>query len=102
MEAYSIDLRERVVAAHEDGGWTLQELADAYQVSLAWVKVLLRRWRKEGSVAPLPGGRGFPPKLDEAQIQALAAFLRAHPDATQEEMRNHLSVKVSQSTLSRA
>lgn len=101
MEADSMELRQRVVAVYEEGVSTLQELADQFRVSRAWVKELLRRWRKDGSLAPLPGGRGFPPQLDATQRAVLAAYVKAHPDATQAEMRAHLTVPVSQPTISR-
>ena len=48
MKPYSIDLRQRVVEAYENGEGTHEELAEAFCVSLSWIEKLLRRWRETG------------------------------------------------------
>ena len=65
MRTYSMDLRERVVAAAEQGDLTLAEVAALFGVSLAWVKRLRQRLKATGSLAPLAGGRGPEPKLGD-------------------------------------
>ena len=64
MEAYSLDLRTRVLAAI-DGGKKTKEVATLFSVSPAWVRRLKQRRREDGSISPrpIPGGK---PKLDEA------------------------------------
>ncbi len=59
MRAYSVDLRERVVRACDEGELTRPEVAEAMGVSLSFVTKLLRRRARTGSVAPKPraGGR---------------------------------------------
>src|SRR5262245_50243930 len=49
--AYSMDLRERVIA-DADAGLASKELAARYRVSLAWVNALKQRRRETGSIAP--------------------------------------------------
>jgi transposase len=44
MKPYSLDLRQRVVEAYENGEGTHEELAEAFCVSLSWIEKLLRRW----------------------------------------------------------
>ena len=51
MHAYSLDLRERVVADREAGCPTA-EVAHKYRVSPAWVRRLMQRYRASGQVAP--------------------------------------------------
>ncbi len=52
MKAYSIDLRQRIVAAVELGEDSQAAVAERYAVSLTFVERLLRRWRTTHSVAP--------------------------------------------------
>ena len=58
MKAYSIDLRQRVVAAVAMAEDSQAEVAEQYAVSLTFVERLLRRWRTTGSVAPAAGTPG--------------------------------------------
>ncbi len=51
MKAYSMDLRERVLAACDEGMMTA-EVAEALAVSPAWVRRLKQRRRQAGEVAP--------------------------------------------------
>jgi transposase len=80
MKAYSLDLRERAVAAVEAGrSW--QDTVAAFGISRA----TLNRWRQRlhatGGLAP---GRspGRPRAIPPAQEPALARQLAAHPDAS--------------------
>jgi transposase len=53
MEAYSMDLRKRVLAACDDGHGTKQ-VAETFGVSSSWVRRLKQRRRELGTIAPLP------------------------------------------------
>jgi transposase len=86
MEAYSIDLRKRVLAAC-DAGKKTKAVAESFSVSRAWVRRLKQRRREDnGSIEPrpIPGAK---PKLDDAQRSKLKEFVRRTPDATLEELR---------------
>jgi transposase-like protein len=61
MNAYSMDLRERVAAAYDDGEGSQAELAHRFRVSVSWIGKLLRRRRQTGSIAPKPHSGGRPP-----------------------------------------
>ncbi len=53
MEAYSMDLRRRVVADSDEGMGTTA-LAKKYRVSESWIRNL-KRWRREsGQIGPRP------------------------------------------------
>ena len=90
MEAYSLDLRERVVRAVDEGASRV-EAARRFSVSNALVGKLLRQRRATGSLARRPHGGGTPPALGEAGLAALRALAAADPDATPAELRERLA-----------
>jgi transposase len=59
MGAYSNDLRERVIAAWEEGQ-TQAWIAKTYRVSSGTVKRYMARYRATGTVAPTVQGRMQP------------------------------------------
>ncbi len=83
MRAYSIDLRERIVAAVERG-MPRREVVTTFGVSLGTIKRLLvrRRTTTDLSAQSLPGR---PRAIGAAQQAALWAQLEANPDATLDE-----------------
>lgn len=97
MQAYSPDLRQRVLADC-DRGLTTRVVATKYSVSESWVRRLKQRRRQSGETAPrLPGPRR-PPQLD-AYRDRLQELVAAHPDATLRELRDRLGVAVCLATL---
>jgi len=48
MQAYSLDIRQRVVEAYENGVETIIEVAERFEVSDSFIKKLLRRKRTTG------------------------------------------------------
>lgn len=80
MSAYSVDLRERIVAA-VDAGEARPAIARLFQVSVATIKRYLKQRREAGDLTP---GRspGRTPEIPPAQYPALRAQLAAHPDDT--------------------
>ena len=90
MEAYSLDLRERVVRA-VDGGMSRVEAARRFSVSNALIGKLLRQRRGTGSLAPRPHAGGTPPALGGPALAALRAQVQADPDATLAELRERLA-----------
>ncbi len=83
MKAFSMDLRERVLAMC-DAGRTTREIARVFAVSEAWIRRLKQRRREDGVVAARPAGGRRHGHFDSARLQQLAAWLRQHPDATLE------------------
>lgn len=90
MEAYSLDLRERVVRAVDEGASRV-DAARRFSVSNALVGKLLRQRRATGSLAPKPHGGGTPRAPDDAAVAALRAQVEADPDATLAELRDRLA-----------
>jgi transposase len=58
MRAYSLDLRQKVVAAVERGDSTIEEVASTFGVGQTFVKKMLRQHREIGDLSPRPHGGG--------------------------------------------
>ena len=103
MDAYSLDLRKKIVEAKERGMSTA-EVAQTFGVGASTVKRYAAAAREGSSLAPKkrPGSR---PKLDEGARRLLEADLEERPAATLPERREFLrraaGVEVSDSTVSR-
>ena len=102
MKTYSLDLRQRVVAAYDQGRLTQAEVAERFQVSRRWLCKLLARRRESGSVAALPHGGGRQPKFTGPAQEALRALVIADPDATLEELLERSGVEASIMAVQRA
>ena len=100
MQAYSLDLRERVVA-DRGAGLPTAEVARKYRVSPAWVRRLMQRYRASGQVAPKRRTQYQAPLL-VPYLPQLVALIAAQPDATLAELRTALGVPVGLTTVWRA
>ena len=100
---YSLDLRERVVAAVDAGEGTQPQIAARFAVSLGWVEKLLRQRRRAGHIAPVGHRGGAKRRVDAPTVKAIRAAVSAQPDIALEELRLRLRrqarVRVSVSTL---
>ncbi len=103
MNAYSEDLRKKIVEAVERGMPKI-EAARTFGVGISSVKRYMATYHEGGSLAPKkrPGSK---PKLDEGARKLLEANLEEHPEATLPQRREFLrrvcGVSVSDSTVSR-
>ena len=100
---YSLDLRQRVVAAVDAGEGTQEQIAARFAVSLGWVEKLLRQRRRTGHIQPIGHRGGAPRRLDEDAIKTVRATVAAQPDIALEEwrlrLRRQVHVRVSVSSL---
>jgi transposase len=90
MQAYSLDLRERVIAAYENGVETILEVAERFAVSDSFIKKLLRRKRATGDIAPIGHRGGQPKRLTDKHRKWLLKTVSAEPDITLGELRERL------------
>jgi len=90
---YSLDFRKLVVNLVEEGHGA-DEVAKLVGASRAWVYRLMQRYREEGTFAAKPMGYKTPQKL-AGHIGKLRELVDADSDATLEELRDKLPVKVS-------
>ena len=81
MRAYSLDLRQKVVAAVERGDSTIEEVATAFGVGQTFVKKMLRQHRETGDLSPRPHGGGHTPRLSDKHLKLLRRRLSAAPTA---------------------
>jgi transposase len=106
MNAYSKDLRLRVLAA-VDRGEHREEIARLFGVSLATIGRYVKRRRETGEVVARPSpGRTRRIGSTVEERRALWAQLDAHPEATleghQDLWERERGVRVSVATMSRA
>jgi transposase len=102
MRAYSNDLRERLVAAVEQGEYSIRQIAHVFSVSLSCVVRLLQHRRRTGSVQPKPHGGVPTRKLNAAAEARLLELVQAQPDATLAELRDRLGIPCCLMTIARA
>jgi transposase len=105
MDAYSEDLRQKIVEALERRRMNKSEAAHAFGVSLSSVKRYAKAVREGRSLSPGKAA-GKRPKLDEKARRLLEAHVEERPFAKLSDRQEYLErvagVKVSESTLSRA
>src|SRR5947209_7810820 len=87
MRAYSIDLRERVLAAVDAAEGTQDEIAQRFRVSSRWIRHLLALRARTGSIASKPRSGGRKRLIQGETAEALRAAIAKAPDATLEGLR---------------
>jgi transposase len=98
MEAFSMDLRQRIWDAlnqRGETGETLEEIAKRFQVSRQWLFNFRQRLAHEQTLDPKPHGGGQPRKVTEELEQCLCDRIREHPDVTLQELRDHCGIEGS-------
>lgn len=83
---YSLDLRERVLAASRADHLSPGLIAARFRVGESTVRNWLRRARETGSVAAKPHGGGMPPKVDAAGGAVLKALVAEENTRTLDEL----------------
>ena len=79
--AYSVDLRERVVASFDREGMTDQEAAALFRIGEATVRRWKRLKRETGALRRRPGGGGNPPRIAPEQYDVVLDNVGAHKTA---------------------
>ena len=85
MNAYSLDLRERVLAMLQEDDVSQAAVAEHFQVSDATVENWWRLWRETHSIAPLPFAGGAPRTLKACEA-VIREAVKHQPDATLQEL----------------
>jgi transposase len=106
MQAYSLDLRQRVVSAYEQGQDSITTVAARFSVSVGFVKKMLSLKRTTGDLAPRGHGGGRSASLSARQRQLISRQARARNDISLAELQAILQeqegVSVHVSTICRA
>lgn len=92
MKPYSLDLRQRVIAAYETGEVSQRQLAQQFSIALSTVQAWIQRKRRTGSIAPGTTG-GSQSKLDAEAHAALTRLIQTQPDATLAEWTDALEAE---------
>ncbi len=105
MKAYSVDLRQKIIEAHNQKEGSQRQLAKRFRVSLSFIENLLKRYRTEGTVEPRAHGGGRVAKLSREQEQVLVNLVAEDNDAILVELCARLDeqtgVRVSRATMGR-
>jgi transposase len=102
MRPYSMDLRQRVAAAVDEGQGSQRQIARWFHVSASFVTRLLKRRREAGTLAPEPHGGGPRRALGAADRWRLAGLVERHNDDTLDELRRRGGFRCSLTTIWRA
>jgi transposase len=95
MRAFSMDLRERVIAAVEAKEGTYSQLAVRFKVSADFIKNLVRLKRELGTLQPQTHRCGRKPKVTAEHKEQLRELVKRRPDITLRELRDALGLDVS-------
>ena len=79
MGPYSMDLRERVAAAIDEGEGSERQIAKRFRVHVSFVTRLLQRRRDAGTLGQNPHGGGPRPVLGFPEQVRLAMLIAGHP-----------------------
>ena len=85
MKAYSLDLREKIVAAHLDNHNSIRTVANIFAVSKSLVQKLVKQQRLDGNLQPKQPGKPRASYLTNAEAE-LRELVAEHPDATLVEL----------------
>ena len=100
MRAYSVDLRQKVIDAHNHQGESQRQLAKRFRVSLTFIENLLKRYRTDGTVEPRVHGGGRSAKLSPEQEAVLVTLVEEDNDAILVELCDRLEQRVGVRCLS--
>ena len=90
-QAYSDDLRCKVLEAWEAGAGSLRRLAEQFRVSWGYTKKIRAQQRRTGQKERLRQvRRGRLSRVTEAARESLRLWLREQPDLTEAELRQRL------------
>ena len=102
---YSQDLRRRVINAYYNKEGSQRQIAKRFQVSLTFVRNLLRHYRQTGSIEPKQHGGGRKIKIDNHGSSLIEQMIKQKPDLIIGELCHFLTeetgVKVSKSSMYR-
>jgi putative transposase len=81
MKSYSVDLREKIVAAHIEKNISIRKVAHIFSVSKSLVQKLVKQQKVEGTLQSKPRGKPQFSHLTNADIE-LRELVESHPDTT--------------------
>lgn len=105
MKPYSTDLRKKVVEAYENKEGSMRKMEKRFNVSLGFVRDLVKLHRETGSVDPKPHGGGAHLKLTAEVLGYLKEIVTEKNDAIEDEiveiLKEKYGVEISRATVGR-
>jgi transposase len=105
-EAYPVELRERVMRARRENGWSFEKTASFFHIGEATVNRWARLERETGALGARSRGPGHSPLLGAEDLTALSGLVKEKPDRTIPELVAEFfgrhGKRVSTSTMGRA
>ena len=99
MKTIPLDTRTRILAKYDTGKYNRQEVADLFDVSLAFVKKLLSQRKQLGHVNPLYSRAGRKSSLTDANRQAIRELLLRKPSLTLWMIREEIGLSITTQAL---
>ncbi len=93
MKAYSADLRQKIVAAYQQGEGTMDEIADLFSIARRTLASYVKFHRSGESLQPKPHGGGVPFSLTDNHLTVLQARIAEKNDLTLDELVAYLKEK---------
>ncbi|MBD2137630.1 transposase [Anabaena sp. FACHB-1237] len=92
MKAYSVDLREKIVAAHIQEKISIRKVAIRFSVSKSLVQKLIKQQQTDGNLEPKQRGKPRFSYLKNAELEITEVVLD-NPDATIVELCELFALK---------
>jgi len=91
----SLDLRERILEAYDEGETTRDQVAHRFRVSLGMVKKLLQQRRHSGDIRARHHLAGRKPMILLEHRQEMVRLLKVKPDMSLKELKEAMGLKCS-------
>ena len=102
MRPYSEDIRTRVIRAYQNREGSQRQIASRFNVSLGFVRTLLKRYRDTGNFSP-KAHVGPASKIDRKSLQLILHMVDANPSFPLSRLCDQLAqerqLRVSRSTM---
>ena len=93
-EAYSNDLRRKLLEAHDRGEGSLEELAEQFGVSVPWAWKISAQRKRTGQMERVEQRHGPKSKVTEEVQERLRNWVYQQPDLTLAELQQRLGETV--------
>ena len=100
MDAYPLRLRKRMIELYEQGKQT-HDIAEMLGTCKSGTRRIRQHLRERHTLEPLHGKTGPKSKLTEELEARLRKLVAEDPDATREELRDRLELRVDVRTVGR-
>ena len=92
--AYSLDLRTKILIAHQNKEGSQRALAARFKVSLSFIRNLLRQYRERGEIAAKPRGGDLRSKLTSGDREILLEIVAVKNDIYLREIQSVIQSQI--------